>query len=270
MSARLSALALFVALSPAAAMAQGTDALDFFAGQGCAVGPATVAAAEQAGLAKADINALTQKAAAHPDTIQTGGWLVMPPDMCRMRLPDIESEISLTDPEVVASISAIDAHASEDSPGCFLDADGLMERLQAERGWSKERAFDAYLQLMAGSLASGEATFFSTDPLMTPWGIQIVTGDCGTGLPEIDQIREDHAYLVTNFDSIIRASAIGTECVDGAVGTFFLSEQPDATQNAWTAFQAFLIIQGAGWYQGASLTEKGVPRPPLCRYPAAD
>src|SRR5690606_18566514 len=157
---RRAAIALLLALNPAAnaqtqATAQGTDALDFFAGQGCAIGATTLAAAAQAGFAKPAIDALIQRADAHPDTIHTGGWLVMPPDLCRMRLPDIESEIGLTDPEVVASISPLDAHASEGHQGCFLDMDGMMALLTGARGWDRERAYAAYLRLVAESLARG-------------------------------------------------------------------------------------------------------------------
>lgn len=272
MRAPLPVLALPLALNLAcAAQAQGAgpDPLDFFAGQGCAIGPATRAAARQAGLEAAAIDALAEAAAGNPGTIRTGDWLVLPPDMCRMRPPDIESEIALTDPEVAASITPIDEYESLGGWGCFLDMDRLLERLPAERGWSKERAYAAYRQLVAGGLARGELAFFSTDPLVTPWGIQVVTGDCGADLPDIDLIRADHDHLVANFDAIIRASAVGTECTYGAIGTFFPFEEDKAPPNVWTGFQAMLITLGAGWQEGISLTEKGVPRPPLCQYPAA-
>lgn len=278
MNRRLTLLALLAApLAALAALAQAQTpapatpgALDFFAGQGCAIGPATLAAADRAGLDKAAVEALTATAAAHPDTVRTGDWLVMPPDLCRMRLPDITSEVSLTDPEVVASITPIDAYEADGGRGCFLQMEALMEALEAGRGWDSQRAYMAYMRLVAAGLISGEMTFFSTEPLVTPWGFQLVTGQCGAELADIALIREDHAHLAAQFDEIIRASAADTECIEGASGNFYMLEQPAPTRNAWTNFQAMAIVLGAGWQEGLSLTEKGTPRPPLCHYPTAD
>lgn len=258
---------------PAPARAQSAEALDFFAAQGCAIGPATLAAAKQAEVPKADIRALTEAAAAHPDTIHTGDWLVMPPDLCRMRFPDITSEVAITDPEVVASLSPIDEHAFSGGWGCFLDQKALVERLRAGRGWDEERANNARLRLLADGVIRGEIAYFSSNPLITPWEVQILTGKCGSMLPAIQQIREDHAFLVANFDRMIRAGAAETACTGGNLGMFLafeegLADMAGTTQNYWTGYQAILIARGAGWYEGASFGKIGMPRPPLCHYPA--
>lgn len=260
------------AVSPPVRQDKLAEALDFFAGQGCAIGPSTIAAARQAGVAQAAIRALSREADSRPQTIRTGDWLVLPPGMCRMRMPEITSEISLDDPEVIASIGTIDEFAAEGIRGCFLDPEGLMDRLRTGRGWEAGRAYDAYRRLIAGSLARGEAAFFSTDPLTLPRQIQFVTGDCGAGLDHIDLIRQDHAFATANFDPLIRSVAAGALCDGSAPEVYDLYNAEGVTgetPNMWLNFQMPVILKGAGWYEGFTLNEDGIPRPPLCTYPEA-
>lgn len=268
----LAALLVWGMASPPARQDKVAEALDFFAGQGCAMGPSTIAAAGEAGIGRAAIRALTREADSRPDTIRTGDWLVLPPGMCRMRIPGITSEISLDDPEVIASIGAIDEFAAEGIRGCFLDPEALMDRLRTGRGWEAGRAYDAYRRLIAGSLARGEATFFSADPLTPPRQIQFVTGDCGAGLDHIDLIRQDHEFMMVNFDPMIRATAAGVLCDSSAPDVFDVYNakgMTGETRNMWLNFLLPVILTGAGWYEGFTLNDAGIPRPPLCTYPAA-
>ena len=251
------------------------DPLDFFARKGCAIGPSTRAAARQAGLDQAAIDALADKWRDDPETVATGDWLVLPPQACTMTLPVVESALKLTDPDVQAAFSAADAYAGEDSPGCFLDGDKLRETTAVTRGWTADQAMIEYLRLVAQSMASGDLTFYTDSPLLTPYGIHLTTGSCGEVLPYREDARRGHEYLVENFDMIVRRNLQKVTCEYGGSwpahdeAERLHNELQGISQHACLGFEAYLIVLGAGWYEGASLTEKGTPRPPLCHYPEA-
>lgn len=249
--------------------------LDFFAGQGCAIGPSTRAAARQAGVDQAAIDALADQWRDDPETVVTGDWLVLPPQACTMTLPVVESALNLTDSEVQAAFSAADAYAGEDSPGCFLNGEKLRETTAVTRGWTADRAMTEYLRLVAQSIGSGDLTFYTDSPFLTPYDLHLMTGSCGEVLPYRDDARRGHEYLVENFDMIVRRNLQEVTCEYG--GSWPAVEEAERlhnelqgiSQHAWLGFEAYLIVLGAGWYEGVSLTEKGMPRPPLCHYPEA-
>jgi hypothetical protein len=37
-------------------------------------------------------------------------------------------------------------------------------------------------------------------------------------------------------------------------------------ENAWLGLELQIIVLGLGWQEGASLTERGTPRPPVCHF----
>ena len=192
---------LFIA---APALADDRAALvDFFAGQGCAIGPASREAALAAGFSDEQIDTLVAEEAARDGAVSTGGWLVMAPAACRMRPPEIGGTLQLTDPEVVAVISAPDAYADQDSPGCFVNSD-LMARLQETRGLDPDTSFEEYIRLIGRSIISGEMAFYSDSILVTPPGYQSMNGICAE-VPAAAEIRRNHDYLIQNFDPLVRA-----------------------------------------------------------------
>lgn len=275
---RLTATALACLFIAAPALADDRAALaddraalvDFFAGQGCAIGPASRAAAMAAGFSADQIDALAAEEAGRDGAVSTGGWLVMAPTACRMRPPEIGGTVQLGDPEVVAMISAPDAYADQDSPGCFVDA-GMMGRLQHTRGMDADTAFEEYIRLIGRSIISGEMTFYSDSMLVTPFGFQSMTGICAQ-VPAAADIRRDHDFLIQNFDPLVRAIMTTNSCDDfmGWVNSDG-SPVPDtapgtATSNAWMWYEVLTIAIAAGWFEGISSTEKGMPRPPLCHY----
>lgn len=251
--------------------------VDFFAGQGCAIGPSTREAAVAAGFAPEQIDALQDAEAGRAGAVSGGGWLVMAPDACTMRPPEIAGVLQLDDPDVVAAISAPDAYLDADSPGCFLDPN-LFEHLQLSRGWDADRANDEYIRLIARSLISGEMTFFSPSNLLTPMGLQLTTGACADAAP-MPEIRRSHDFLIRNFDPLMRGFLAQNACdesargwMEGDVNTLPGLAEGTSTPNAWTPLEAHFIALGAGWNEGMTASFKGVARPPLCHYPdnAAD
>lgn len=239
---------------------------EFFAGQGCAIGPATRVLARAEGFDQGAIEALVEKARADPDSIETGGWLVMSTALCEIRPPQVRSELRLSDPEIQSRITAIDAY--EDEPGCFLHADGLYEELLTSRGWSPDRANTEYLRFLAENLVSGDLAFYSDDPLRTPAGLQLTSGDCAN-VPIMGEIVRSHESLITNFDQLIRIDMASVVCGSDSAPSWqapqlYKEIETFQSSNAWASTEVRFIAMGAGWIEGITMSDKGVPRPPLC------
>lgn len=195
--------------STVAVSAAESQIAEFFAGQGCAIGPATRLLALAEGFDQRAIEALVETARADPDSIETGGWMVMSTALCEIRPPQVRSELRLSDLEIQSRTTAIDAY--EDEPGCFLHADGLYEELLTTRGWSPDRANTEYLRFLAENLVSGDLAFYSDDPLRTPAGLQLTGGNCAN-VPIMGEIVRSHESLINNFDQLIRIDMANAVC----------------------------------------------------------
>jgi len=265
----IAAICLLTATGSGRAAANET-LTDFISAQGCAIGPATLVRAAEAGHGHDAIDALIKQADATDETIRTGDWIVLPSSICRIQPPDVHSKIQITDPEVAALTSDIDGYAKLGDRGCFLDGPGLMERVQVTRGWDRNRANLEYMRFLAENLRTGDLAFYTNDPLSTPPGFQILRGDCAD-VPEIDAIRQSQALRDREFDALIREDAANVICGrDDSPSYRFMDLVMRRTRgentNAWMVFEVKIMTIGGGWYVGNSATQKGTPRPPLCRF----
>lgn len=257
---------MFLTFSTVAVSAAGSQITEFFAGQGCAIGPATRVLALAEGFDKGAIEALVEKARADPDSIENGGWLMMSTALCEIRPTQVRSELRLSDLEIQSRITPIDAY--EDEPGCFLDADGLYEELLTTRGWSPDRANTEYLRFLAENLVSGDLAFYSDDPLRTPAGLQLTSGACAN-VPAMGEIERSHESLIANFDQLIRIDMASVVCGSDSAPSWqaprlYKEIETFQSSNAWASTEVRFIAMGAGWIEGITMSDKGVPRPPLC------
>lgn len=243
----------------------------FFADQGCAIGPSTIAAAIASGIERSDVEAYVAAVRADPNNMKTGDWTVLAVESCEIRPPSVTSEIKLVDPEVVQSLSAIDAYAEYGDIGCFLDGPKLFEAVQSTRGWDADKANLEYMRFLAQSIVSGELSMYSASPVRTPPGFILMSGKCAE-TPQMPEIKRSHDLLMKHFDALIRADAAGEAFCkrDGAPSLKFsqvaekvIGEKPS---NAFFYMDVSVIAWGAGWFEGMSSSSKGMPRPPLCRY----
>ncbi len=273
-------LSLSLALSPglfagmiSAAAAQPASLADFIADQACAIGPQTRTAAIAAGHDAKAVDALIASARQDSKTVNTGQWLVLSSEQCRIKPPAVASAINLSDPEVRSAVSSPTVPTAEGDVGCFLDPSRLFQALRRTRFWNEERIYQEYLRMLSASIVSGELTFYSNDPLRTPPSFQLTTGECAN-VPHMADMQRSHENLITLFDPLIRANAAHVECARHAsLLTYELHEiartlSKGALTNAWAGMELKLIAMGAGWYQGISAKNPGTPRPPLCHYPA--
>lgn len=268
-------LAALLAMAAAAAGRAAGPAADpvasFLGPEGCVIGPETEAAAGAAGISAAMLADFAARAEAAPGSHRTGEWLLVGPGLCAISFPPIESELTLDDPEVKASFSAMDEYADLGDIGCFLNGDKLVELLQQTRGWSRERAHDARMSLIGAGVQSGDIVFYSDDPLRMPPGFGLAAGACGEA-PGMEEARASHALLMRHLDAYLRDVAAATECREGespvnSYDPLFLNRLTEGRyRNAWGFLEVMLMAIAAGWYEGESLTEKGMPRPPLCHF----
>lgn len=254
-----------------AAMGGEVDA--FLVGQGCAIGPGTIALAAEAGVGAAAIEDLLAEADGSSETIRTGDWIVLPSSLCTLRVPDVASRVRMDDPEVKSVTSGIDEFAEYGDYGCFLAGEGLARRLEMTRGWEADTANREYLRFLAENLGNGNLAFYKDTPLSTPAGIQVLTGDCAD-VPNIDAIRASQALRDRFFDRLIRQDAAQVACETEDFPSLEFAdrvarETKGKNTNAWLFAELRFISMGAGWYEGLSATEKGRPRPPLCHFEAS-
>lgn len=267
----LEVLAIAVSLTTTPVSADDKPIKDFFAAQGCAIGPSTIAAAIVNGIDHATIEGYAATARTDPNTVKTGNWLVLSPEACEIRPPVVTSEIRMSDPEVIQNLSAVDAYAKDGNAGCFLNGQGLVKTLETSRGWNDDKAYLEYLRFLSASIVSGELSFYSPDPLRTPVGFVATSGACAR-IPQMPDIARSHDLLIRHFDALIRADAAGEAvCESYGVPSWKFREVAeqvigDRAPNAWLGLEIRFIAMGAGWFDDVTATSKGRPRPPLCRY----
>lgn len=271
---RLGLLGLSLLLIANVAGAKDADRspiMAFFEYQGCTIGPDSRAAAREAGFSSDEVEALIADSTQAEQVSEEGPWLVLSSEICTIRPPKIQSELSLDDPDVAPHFSERDEFSEFGDIGCFLNPDTLRTDLQKSRGWSEEQAWQGYVHLAAASIIDGEMSFYSADPLRTPPGFILMTGDCAD-TPDMADIRRSNRFLLENFDMLIRERAARNDCaepgypVTGEVSIIAREKKKNEKANAFMFLDPLFVELAAGWIEGATLRDKGKPRPPLCHF----
>jgi hypothetical protein len=244
----------------------------FLAVNGCAIGPLTVEFAVAQKVDRQAFESYVNIVRAQPGTEKTGDWLVLPRDVCTIQPPVIVSEIKITDPEVIESLSDINAYAGEGDIGCYLDPDKLTNRLVVTRMWTFDKVQQEYVRFLGASIIAGDLSFYSPNPLRTPPGSIATRGVCAD-TPDMPEIRRNHGLLLKHFGEMLRADVAAGEaiCETGSAPSWKMQEMIEMitagqSSNAWMSFEVKIIALAAGWYDGTSSSSQGTPRPPMCRY----
>ena len=257
---RLFLISLVLMAGPVSA--QSVEA--FFEHHGCTVGPDSRAAAIEAGFSAGEVEASLAVAEEAGQLDRVGAYAVFGPELCTIRLPQIDAVLSVDDPIVQNAIIEVDFE-----PGCFLR--DLPAALEAA-GYPQSD----YFAFLGAGLLSGELRFYAPTPLETPVGIQVMTGACGD-VPAAEPMAEAAAVLTDeNFDRYVRLTAQDTPCDDGSgqpnkmaiAADLQLAAGLDENKvNAWLWFEMDLIAWAA-WRDGTTWEDRGTMRPPLCdHYP---
>lgn len=198
-----------------------------------------------------------------------GDWGVIGPRLCTIKPPVVASRLSPSDADVAPFIRPIDPAAAPRDQGCIFANARLQDALGQSREWSAQTAHTEVFAMMAAGIASGDIRFFGEASVRTPAGFQYTVGTCAD-VPAADAVKQSHDQLIAHFDAFVRASARFVGCEPGAslmhprwadVYTGLGLAKP---ANAWLGFEVFVLAYGTGAYEGASLTERGTPRPPYC------
>lgn len=174
--------------------------VDFLSKHGCVIGPDTREAAIAEGFSADFIDAVARVERHISGSTATGDWLLLAPESCTIRPPEIDAELTLEDPDVQKAISEVDEHVADGYPGCFLHWDRL-DAVKNARGWDDEKLAQEYTRLVASGLIAQEMSFYSDNQLSTPLSYFVTTGACAD-IAVMPAIRESQAFLITNFDPI--------------------------------------------------------------------
>ncbi len=282
-------IALVLAALPSLAFADDTvdhpqraEFLDYLGGQGCTLSFDSVEGAETAGIAREDIQEIAAAALESGDATEQGAYIVFSQDVCSIRMPEITSKYSVDDPVIRAGAPYINetrefGDVIETFEGCFIeDATTMFAELE---DYDPRAGFGAFIDFMGASLISGDVRFYTTSPLKSPRGFQIVSGEQCSKAPNVQMINESHPYLLDGFAEYVRFVGKVTQCGDpigfeagpftaemqGYDHSLDVTEQPPI--NAWLDFEFLFITMAAGWHEGMTDVDRGTPRPPLCHYP---
>ncbi|NPD13588.1 hypothetical protein HOY34_00040 [Xinfangfangia sp. D13-10-4-6] len=186
-------------------------------------------------------------------------------------MPQISSELSFADPELVANRLMIEDGDEYSAAGCYVGATfDVVPALMKSRGWDEAKANRAYFRLIGAGLVSGEVAFYGTSPLATPPGWRYLGEGCDQGR-DIAAIRASQAFLAENFSEIIRTTGQYVACKEGEtifsglIGPQMQAWTDRGATNVWFGLEVLVIAMAADWHQDWDHRQKGAPRPPLCR-----
>lgn len=198
-AAALALAVVLVALTGHAARAEG-GLTGFLGYKGCTLGPQERSDAIAAGFSAEQIDAEVDAALADGRATQQGRFVVFGAGACAIKLPRITTETALDAPEIKVRTSAFDQFAADGNAGCFLlDASVYFKERDPTPAGN-----DSYLQFYAAHIMSGDLRFHGPDPLRTPPGLQVLSGDCGKVANAEDIARSQRYISDAHFAKYIR------------------------------------------------------------------
>lgn len=276
---RWAAFAGAVLASPVAAE---TPLVAFLGGHGCTIGAQSADAARGAGFTSDAILALAEGALADGQAARHGDYVVLDAGLCTIRLPQITAAYTVDTPEIraaspfVRNVYGLGGTEAVDE-GCFLG--GGSDLFRSLQGGDPKAGFEAYIAFVGAGIVSGDLRFYEISPLKTPFGFQIMTGETCSTVAAFDDIARSHRFIEDGFAEYVRFVGEHTVCGEDLTfqATQFIAQmqgldfekdlldQPRI--NAWLGFEFDFITRAAGWYEGMTDIDRGVPRPPLCHVP---
>lgn len=232
----------------------------FLETHGCTYGPKLDAEVRTAGLTPEGLASHARTAVQAGMAELNGDWVVFDASVCTIELPEIISPYEITDDVLSPYIKRVSDPAYE--AGCYLTE---WQQAFEATGLDADAAFAEGLRFLAAEITAGRMSFYSDDPLRTPFGFQtIVPEACDQGA-RAEAIQASSGDLAQLFDTYVRMSYAANTCGEDRSGDMAFAETvKDRTDNAWRFLDAMMLTLAAGWHEGMTAQDKGMPRPPLC------
>ncbi|WP_417278344.1 hypothetical protein [Celeribacter sp.] len=249
---------LIAAASPA--LSETSVYTGFLETHGCTYGPKLDAEVRAAGLTPEGLASHARTAVQAGTAEHNGDWVVFDASVCTIKLPEITSTYEITDDVLASHITSVSDPAYE--AGCYLT--DWQQAFEAT-GHDADAAFAEGVGFLASEITAGRMSFYSDSPLRTPFGFQTVVPEgCDQGA-RAEAIKASSGDLAELFDTYVRMSYAANTCGDGQSGDMaFAKTVKDRTDNAWMFMDAMMLTLAAGWHEGMTAQDKGMPRPPLC------
>lgn len=232
----------------------------FLETHGCTYAPKLDAEIRAAGLTPEGLASHARTAVQAGTAELNGDWVVFDASVCTIKLPEIISPYKITDDVLSPYITRVSDPAYE--AGCYLTE---WQQAFEATGLDADAAFAEGMDFLAAEITAGRMSFYSDDLLKTPVGFQtIVPEGCEQGA-RAEAIKASSGDLAQLFDTYVRMSYAANTCGDGQSGDMAFAETvEDRTDNAWMFIDAMMLTRAAGWHEGMTAQDKGMPRPPLC------
>ena len=108
--------------------------------------------------------------------------------------------------------------------------------------------------------------------MQTPPAMMLTTPVCWSA-EDLEAIAHDRTIREQYFDAFIRQVGEETSCEGSAVSGAIVGDAANrlwkelagkTPENFWIGVEVLSGALGAGWFEGASIADRGTPRPPLC------
>lgn len=248
---------------------------------GCTISEDSVQAVIDAGYSRDQLIGMGELALTSNQATAQGEYVVFGSDVCTINIPAIESRWSVSDPDILSMAPFVREEYEFSGEvivdeGCFFE--DPLNAFALLNGGDLDAGFQDYVSLLSIGIITGDLRLYSPSPLRTPVSFQLLTGDCAN-VANYDDIIRSQSTISDGFDEWVRASDEYNVC---AVDSFTWPPGLDArlqgynpevefedqpSVNAFMGPEWMIITLAAGWHEGASGTQRGQPRPPMCHYP---
>ncbi|MCF2904058.1 hypothetical protein L0666_03580 [Octadecabacter sp. CECT 8868] len=253
--------------------------MEFLGEHGCTLSDESFAGALDVGLAFEVIQLVALSAQATGQAKAQGPFVVFDESVCTIRLPQIESSLSISDfgsrvlyPHISKKVGDVFSQIVADD--CTMNEDLFLLALARDSEEEMQRA--DYVEFLAANIISGDVRFFNNTNSRV-FGIadyHFTSGDCASSA-NADNLQVNHGILLSGFARYVRELGEQSVCGEGATskGTRLANEiqgydranvEPQSFHNIFLFFEYELITEAVGWRNGSW---EGPVRPPLCHYP---
>ncbi len=220
-----------------------------------------------------EFQAFMDDAVARSEASREGDYVVFNDGVCEIKPPNIESHLSLDDPDIQAIIRDPHEYLQDgQDDGCFIISTDI-RKLLTSRGMDEDAVENEFFRFYASHIISGEIRFYQEDIYRTPVSFQVVSEGACQDVNNIEALDESHERLLANYSDFVRLNQNAVICgTEEGYRTPYEALDYEARlgldhPNFGANMEYYIIFIAQGWLGDIRAHEKpDNPRPPICHY----